>query len=52
LEECFCNSLQSQNIANIIYYCGKNYKKCNIYIKLCELKDEKLKDRVEILAGE
>lgn len=30
-EDCYCNNLKSQTIQNIIYYCGNNFEKCDIY---------------------
>lgn len=30
-DECYCAKLDSQNIENTIYYCGKNFLDCEIY---------------------
>ena len=33
-EECYCNNLSSQTIENILYYCGNNFEKCNLFKKM------------------
>ena len=31
LEECFCNSMSSQDIEKTIFFCSGSYKMCEIY---------------------
>ena len=31
LEECYCNSMSSQDIEKTIFFCSRSYKTCEIY---------------------
>ncbi len=33
-DECYCFRLTSSNINSLLYYCGKNFKQCDIYKRL------------------
>ncbi|MEQ8190893.1 MAG: hypothetical protein ABRQ39_23200 [Candidatus Eremiobacterota bacterium] len=33
-DKCYCFRLISRNINSFLYYCGKNFEKCEIYEKL------------------
>jgi len=30
-EECYCNSLDSQDIEKVISFCGGSYRQCQVY---------------------
>jgi hypothetical protein len=32
-KECFCLKMDSQNIGNMLEFCAKEWKKCDVYIK-------------------
>ncbi len=34
-EECYCNSLNSQDTEKIISFCGRSYRLCQIYQVKC-----------------
>jgi hypothetical protein len=46
-EDCYCNDLKSQNIETVIYYCGQNYRLCNIYKLICQKKGEEGRENNE-----
>jgi hypothetical protein len=35
LEECYCNSMSSQDIEKTIFFCSHSYKACEIYKSKC-----------------
>ena len=43
--ECYCNSMNSLQAKDALYYCGKNYVECPIYIKRSHLNPELVNEK-------
>jgi len=38
-DECYCKNMNSQKIVNVVHYCMRNYKACEIYKAKMGVKD-------------
>ena len=41
-EFCYCTNMGSQDINNVLYYCGEHFCECRFYIDLCSSSKKKV----------